>query len=58
MKMQTHKDTVWTVNDVLVDPYPCNAVKNGMDRPETKKGTVDPTRLWIDQDVIDSPHFI
>ena len=32
--------TVWTVNDILVDPYPFNAVK----------------RVWIDQDVIDSPH--
>jgi hypothetical protein len=32
--------TEWTVNDVLVDPWPFNAVK----------------RVWIDQDVIYSPH--
>ena len=32
--------TARTVNDVLVNPYPFNAVK----------------RVWIDQDIIDSPH--
>ena len=55
------RHTAWTVNDVLVDPYPLfvlvdpypfNAVERVlllMDRPKQK-------RVWFDQDVIDSPH--
>ena len=51
--------TSWLVHIiffVLVDPYPFNAVERvllllvvSMDRPKQK-------RVWIDQDVIDSPH--
>ena len=44
------QNTVWTVNDVLVDPYPFNAVKSVW--IDQKK------REWIDQDIIDSPHCI
>ena len=32
---------MWTVNDVLVDPYPFYFIK----------------RVWIDQDVIDGPRY-
>ena len=38
-------DTAWTVNDVLVDPYPFFV----LDRPKQK-------RVSIDQDVTDSTH--
>ena len=43
--------TVWTVHDVLVDPYPFDAVKRVW-IDQNKK------RVWINQDVIDSPHCI
>ena len=45
--------TAWTVNDFLVDPLPFDAVKRVwiyLDQPKQNK-------LWINQDVIDSPHF-
>ena len=34
--------TVWTFNDVFVDPYPFSWVK----------------RVWINQDIIDSPYIL
>ena len=37
------------LNCVLVDPFECS--KKGMDKPKQE-------RVWMDQDVIDSPHCI
>ena len=57
LRLKTTYYAAWIVNDVLVDPYlfclgryiPFYCSKKGLDQPKEK-------RVWINQDIIDSPH--